>query len=394
MLGQISVSMSTPTAGGSAGSAAPRPACRRAARPAHRRARSRPGRPHAGRRAAGQQQAHVGQLARSAWISGRRPASRRATRRAPTTAPGAAARVVAQALAERLAYSGSFAAPLEAQPVHRREQAQQQRIARRARTEGAGHAAHGEPSPISARRRRCRRPPDALPRRPRRRDSRHRIAFDRDLQAAAVRAAAARFATRSGSCRAGRAAGRALSRCGSARCRRRSRPPAVARRSMNVPSSSAGHTVAVAADRRGDRARALAFFAAGLRQRERASPGRQRRPSSIQLASGQSLSARERAVDRARIVRGAPASAGAARARARTTGGASMRVPSAAATSSRDRSSAWLCGSTRIAFDTSQRAGASWLAPSVRLARPKLVPRASRAITADLVRPCRSTIAS
>ena len=43
---------------------------------------------------------------------------------------------------------------------------------------------------------------------------------------------------------------------------------------------------------------------------------------------------------------------------------------------------------------TSQRAGHSWLEPSVAWARPQRSPRANRATTADLVSPCRSRIAS
>jgi len=52
----------------------------------------------------------------------------------------------------------------------------------------------------------------------------------------------------------------------------------------------------------------------------------------------------------------------------------------------------------RIALSASQRAGGSQPAPSVRLANPKRAPpgvqRASRAISADFVNPCRSSTAS
>ena len=60
--------------------------------------------------------------------------------------------------------------------------------------------------------------------------------------------------------------------------------------------------------------------------------------------------------------------------------------------SGRARGCAARCGS---AWSTSQRAGASWLEPSVRLREAVAARRArARAISADLVRPCRSITAS
>jgi hypothetical protein len=145
------------------------------------------------------------------------------------------------------------------------------------------------------------------------------------------------------------------------------------------------------AERRGDAPGSRLLLGIGTRQGDPRPAATRRRPSSIQLASGQSLSARE--VPWMKAI-GADASASGAAAPRPNAGEPAAEVPSARATSSRERSSAWLCGSTRIACVTSQRAGHSWLAPSVRLARPQLGPRASRLTSADLVSPCRSITAS
>ena len=67
---------------------------------------------------------------------------------------------------------------------------------------------------------------------------------------------------------------------------------------------------------------------------------------------------------------GAPSAGGAVRRQPERRRRVDARAERARATSSRERSSAWMCGSIWIAWSTSQRAGASWLAPSVRLARP------------------------
>ena len=209
-----------------------------------------------------------------------------------------------------------------------------------------------------------------LPRRPDRGDGRRRLAFDRDLQAARRGAPAGRCATRSGSCRSARAAGRARRRCGSGRCRRRSRRRSPASRSMNAPSSSAGQTALSPADRRGDDAsRALPSSALGLRQRDAPALVDEAAAELDPARLGPELVGARRAVDEddgARAVRrGADA-----RAAGRTTAARRRACRAPRATSSRARSSAWLCGSTRIACVASQRAGPSWLAPSVRFARP------------------------
>ena len=145
-------------------------------------------------------------------------------------------------------------------------------------------------------------------------------------------------------------------------------PPVAARRSMNAPRSSAGQTSLALADAGGDAPGARLLLGARLRQGD---PPSRRRPGAAELDParlGPELVGARGAVDEDD---GARSAAPPARPAARPNdGGASTRVPSARATSSRARSSAWLCGSTRIACVTSQRAGHSWLAPSVRLARP------------------------
>ena len=93
---------------------------------------------------------------------------------------------------------------------------------------------------------------------------------------------------------------------------------------------------AVAADRRGDRARALAFLAAGLRRRDRPASSARRRPQLDPVRLRPSLSSRDVPwIDT--TVRGRTV-AGDARADSPNVGGSSIRVPSAEATSSRARS--------------------------------------------------------
>ena len=317
------------------------------------------------------------------WVS-RMRAPGRAARRASSS--GAAARVSPSETACTQIDARRHRLAIEAEPLAERA-ARRAARAGRAIARAAGRAARPGAAAASRRRaprgdRQCRSRRlrigmrrrraggalHALPRRPHRGDGRHRLAFDRDLAAAAV----ARL-------RAGSPRGREVVELD---VRQAERDGDVARPAVDADRAVGRREAideraelerrpdgAVAADRRGDRARALAFLAARLRQRDRPAFVGEAPAELDPVRLGPELVGARRAVDRAPPCAAAPC-AGDARADSPNDGGASMRVPSAAATSSRARSSAWLCGSTRIAFDTSQRAGASWLAPSVRLARP------------------------
>ena len=106
-------------------------------------------------------------------------------------------------------------------------------------------------------------------------------------------AAAGRSATRSGGCRSGRAAGRGRRRCGSGRCRRRSRRRwrRDGRRTRRAPSPARPRSSRRRSPRRSI-ARAPPPRCPPAAARRRQPWSTRRRPSSTQLASGQSLSAR------------------------------------------------------------------------------------------------------
>ena len=346
-LGQISVSISTPTAGAtwrrkrrtapgvSNGSQAWRSPARSSAC----------ARGAAGRGAVGEQQAHAGPV-RAQRLDQRRGGARLAERDRmhPERPRRHGSLVEAEALADRRSRRAARAGRASAGAASRAARAGAAATnSRRAQTR------RGVALTRSAAATCARAAPAPLPGRPDRVDGRRRLAFDRDLLAARRGAAAARCATRSGSCRSARAAGRARRRCGSGPL---STPIAPWHAGEPVDERAELHRRpdrrCAAADRRGDRfARAPSAPPAC---------GSATRPACVDEAAaeldpvrfGPELVVARRAVDEdhvARAARAAPARSAQAERRRRVD--ARSRAPRA--TSSRARSSAWLCGSTRIA---------------------------------------------
>ena len=172
-------------------------------------------------------------------------------------------------------------------------------------------------------------------------------------------------------------------------------PPLAARRSISAPRSIAGQTSAGAPSARGDALRRAPPRSAPARGSAIRQPvATSARPSSIQLASGQSLSARERAVDEEQV----GASIGRRRGAA-----AAGRMPAGRAAVVAERARRQLARAVEgvaVRLDADrmrhQPARRPFVARAVGAVGQAVARRRApaRATSADLVSPCRSSTAS